>query len=225
MMYLVWPMLIYSNLNQCLIVIRILWYQHIKIFTFGASVPIITNAAHASNHPRLSPRASLYLVFEHFSGWPGFLTPPSKILFIDFTHASPNLQWATHPNIGFVSGEKELPSFLLDCHSHLTLTNKRPLSSSLTNERQGVLSPLIVQCVTNVSMQCPELSGETQMTIICRVITRPGHNGLIMSPDISLLTSDNGWWHHDATPASPRCQHLHCLQTTEIHQTVTLCQP
>ena len=170
--------------------------------------------------------ASLYLVFEHFSGWPGFLTPPSKILFIDFTHASTELHWATHPNIRFVSGEKELPSFLFDCHSQPELWPIRgELSSSLTNEKRDVLSPLWVQCVTNVSMQCPALSGETLMMIICRVITQPGHNGLIMSPDISLLTSDNAWWHHDATPASPRCQPLHCLQTTEIHQTVTLCQP
>ena len=45
------------------------------------------------------------------------------------------------------------------------------------------------------------------MMVITRVMTRPGHNGLIMSHQCAL-TSDNG---HDATPASPRCPHCHCI--------------
>lgn len=61
-----WPMLIYSNLNQCLIVIRILWYQHIKIFTFEASVPSITNAAHAPNHHKLSPSLIIFSIWTFF---------------------------------------------------------------------------------------------------------------------------------------------------------------
>ena len=142
LMYRSWPMLIYSNLNQCLIVIRNLWYQHIKIFTFGASVPIITNAG-GQHMPQtitsqVSPQVNIFFSISTFSSG-----PTSR-----HRHVKSNLLTLLtilDSNLSHSTKDRNLPFNLklLDCHTQFSVSaneNAALLETDQWEARSGVCS-------------------------------------------------------------------------------------
>ena len=140
------------------------------------------------------------------------------------SNLSHSIKDGIHVNFSFFSGIfLSTSSSLIVIHSFQSQPMRMQLSWRQTNERPGqwsaVCLPSYDDCcgVTNVSIQCPALSGETQMIIIY-----PGNNTAWSHhgahhvtwhhrPDLWSL-KDNG---HAANQDSFKCPSYYCLATTE----------